>query len=92
MSPFLDKFPINSKEELRTIIPEGELIVHIFVQVSLYLRDAVALSVVSATVMQHALLQSSGILGKAQNTAEIFLRRMNLLVKLSIHYIPEKYL
>lgn len=91
MSPFLDKFPRNSKEDL-TIIPEGQLIVHIFVQVSLDLRDAVALSVVSATVMQHALLQSSGILGKVQNTAEIFLRRMNLLVKLSIHYIPEKYL
>lgn len=91
MSPFLDKFPINSKEDL-TIIPEGQLIVHIFVQVSLDLRDAVALSVVAATVMQHALLQSSGILGKVQNTAEPFLRRMNLLVKLSIHYIPEKYL
>lgn len=91
MSPFLDKFPRNCKEDL-TIIPEGQLIVHIFVQVSLDLRDAVALSVVSATVMQHALLQSSGILGKVQNTAEIFLRRMNLLVKLSIHDIPEKYL
>lgn len=49
-----------------------------------------ALSVVSATVMQHALLHSSEIPGKVQNTAEIFLRSMNLLVKLTIHYIPEK--
>lgn len=51
-----------------------------------------ALLVVSATVMQHALLQSSEILGKVQNTAENFLRRMNLLAKLTIHYIPERYL
>lgn len=50
-----------------------------------------SLSVVSATIMQHALLQSSGILATGQNTAESFPRRMNLLVKLTIHYISEQY-
>lgn len=45
---------------------------------------------VSATTMQHAVLLSSGILRKVWNTAEIFLSEMNFLVKLAIHYIPEK--
>lgn len=54
--------------------------------VSFDLWVAVALWVAPAAVIQHALLQSSGILGKVQNTAEIFPR--NLLVKLTTHYIP----